>query len=814
MDPYQNPSPCRSVDSLPNARSNVPRSLRRLSLLPATAVTLGVAALSGCTDRAAPTAIRPTIVRDISQDEPGTRPTDFVSSVNVAEPHATVAASVSGGLSSAYSQTGKLSLSVDGVGTNDASAVIQVQKPAGATVRAAFLAAASTGFSQRTLATGDVKIDGVGFPWNLTVPSTIFSSNHWADVTALVKAKIDAAPAGRVNFTITEVSTFGIDGEILAVVFDDPSQTTDNTIVLLFGAQNVAGDQFVVSLANPLDLSDPSLVLNMGLGISFGFQPGGQYSEVNVNGVRLSTSAGGQDDGTGFSFVGNGALLTVGGLDDSPANPPPFASASTPRTDDELYDLEPFVATGNTSITVSTRNPSNDDNIFFAAFFLTVEANIIVNPPPNQAPVSNPGGPYTGSEGSAIGFNGTASSDPDGDALTYKWDFDNDGIVDATTATASHAYPDNGSYTAKLTVEDGKGGTNSKTVAVTVTNIAPTGILANTAPVDEGTSFSVSLSSITDPSATDIAAGFTYAFDCGGGAGYGAYGASASVACPTADNATRTVRGKVRDKDGGETEYTGTAVVKNVAPSLGALNVPATPLALQNGGTVVTISALYTDPGTLDTHTGTLSCDGGSAGAVTAAATNGSGTSSGTCTFLAAGVYTVSMTVTDDDGGSDNETATSYIVIYDPSGGFVTGGGWIDSPAAAYTLDPGLAGKASFGFVAKYQKGATSPSGNTEFQFHAGSLDFHSDSYEWLVISGSRAQYKGAGAIVGRAGAVKFLVTAIDGDVGGGGGADKFRIKIWDAVTNAVIYDNQIGQLDDSAAATALGGGSISIKAK
>ena len=41
-----------------------------------------------------------------------------------------------------------------------------------------------------------------------------------------------------------------------------------------------------------------------------------------------------------------------------------------------------------------------------------------------------------------------------------------------------------------------------------------------------------------------------------------------------------------------------------------------------------------------------------------------------------------------------------------------------------------------------------------------------------------------------------------------------FRIKIWDAVTNALIYDNQVGQLEDSSAATALGGGNISIKSK
>jgi hypothetical protein len=52
-----------------------------------------------------------------------------------------------------------------------------------------------------------------------------------------------------------------------------------------------------------------------------------------------------------------------------------------------------------------------------------------------------------------------------------------------------------------------------------------------------------------------------------------------------------------------------------------------------------------------------------------------------------------------------------------------------------------LRGKANFGFVAKYKKGATVPDGNTQFQFKAGDLNFHSNSYEWLVVAGNKAQY-------------------------------------------------------------------------
>jgi hypothetical protein len=342
-------------------------------------------------------------------------------------------------------ETGKVSLSVDGLGTNSASGIIQVQKPAGATVRGAYMAAATTGFSGRVLNNNDIRIDGVGVVWSIQTPSSISSSNHWANVTALVKTKIDGAPAGRVNFTISEVSPGGIDGEILAVIFDDPNQATDNTVALLFGAQAVGGDTFALGLADPIDKSDPALALQMGLGIGFGFQTafnGTQRSTVDVNGVRLSSSAGGQDDGDSV----NGALLTVGGLDDSPANPAdPFAvhTANGTRTDDELYDLAPLVSNGATTISVFTTNPSTDDNIFFASFFLRSTTAVVgegivlapasaINPVGSQhtvtatmqdslgRPVKDRLVTFTVKKGPHAGLTDTAFTGPDGKArFTY-----------------------------------------------------------------------------------------------------------------------------------------------------------------------------------------------------------------------------------------------------------------------------------------------------------------------------------------------------------------------------------------------------------
>jgi PKD repeat protein len=164
-------------------------------------------------------------------------------------------------------------------------------------------------------------------------------------------------------------------------------------------------------------------------------------------------------------------------------------------------------------------------------------------------------------------------------------------------------------------------------------------------------------------------------------------------------------------------------------------------------------------------------------------------------TYAAAGIYDVCLTVTDAGGLSD--TACTIAVVYDPSGGFVTGGGWFNSPAVAFKPDLSLTGKANFGFVSKYKSGKTVPTGTTEFQFHAADLNFHSSSYDWLVVTGSNyARFKGLGTINGE-GVYKFMLWAGDDS------PDTFRIKIWseDEIGEEIIYDNGLDQ--------PIGGGSI-----
>ena len=85
----------------------------------------------------------------------------------------------------------------------------------------------------------------------------------------------------------------------------------------------------------------------------------------------------------------------------------------------------------------------------------------------NRCPTANPGGPYSGITGVPVSFDGTASSDPDGDPLTYAWDFDaSDGItIDAVGAMVSDTYGNAGTYVVTLTVRDASCAASATTTA-------------------------------------------------------------------------------------------------------------------------------------------------------------------------------------------------------------------------------------------------------------------------------------------------------------------------------------------------------------
>ncbi len=93
-----------------------------------------------------------------------------------------------------------------------------------------------------------------------------------------------------------------------------------------------------------------------------------------------------------------------------------------------------------------------------------------------QHPSADAGGPYNGDEGSPIDFNGSGSTDPQGQALTYEWDFDLDGqFDDATGASVSNTYsaPVDTQVGLKVTDTDGNSDISYATVVVMEVNGAP-----------------------------------------------------------------------------------------------------------------------------------------------------------------------------------------------------------------------------------------------------------------------------------------------------------------------------------------------------
>lgn len=302
----------------------------------------------------------------------------------------------------------------------------------------------------------------------------------------------------------------------------------------------------------------------------------------------------------------------------------------------------------------------------------------------------------------------------------------------------------------------------------------------------------------------------TYAWDLDRDGIYETSGQSATFSAAMLDGpGTHMIAVQVTDSNGLSASDQAQVNVINVVPSVGQITAPLDPMPVN---TSFGANASFTDPGIFDTHTAIWDWGDGTTSYGSITESNGSGTVAGSHAYTIPGVYTIGITVTDKDGGIATSTY-QYVVIYDAEGGFVTGGGWIMSPEGAYIADPSLTGRANFGFVAKYKKGANAPSGNTEFHFIVADLNFQSEVYEWLVIAGAKAHFKGEGTINGD-GNFKFILTAVDGEINGGGGIDKFRIKIWweepDGTEN-IIYDNQVHTNIDAALTTEVGGGSIVI---
>ncbi|MCC5789960.1 MAG: S8 family serine peptidase [Opitutales bacterium] len=108
----------------------------------------------------------------------------------------------------------------------------------------------------------------------------------------------------------------------------------------------------------------------------------------------------------------------------------------------------------------------------------TAELTVTGDPPPNQPPVAEfTATPNEGPFPLEVTFDASASSDPDGEIVSYDWDFTNNGSFNAFGITTSHTYTEPGLYTARLRVTDNDGATDETFVQITVTETSPDSVL-------------------------------------------------------------------------------------------------------------------------------------------------------------------------------------------------------------------------------------------------------------------------------------------------------------------------------------------------
>jgi hypothetical protein len=273
----------------------------------------------------------------------------------------------------------------------------------------------------------------------------------------------------------------------------------------------------------------------------------------------------------------------------------------------------------------------------------------------NVAPTATLGNDGPKDEGSLVTVSFSAQYDPGtSDTFTYSFDWDNDGsydITDQTAASASHTWYDEGTgtYTVKAKIKDNDGGFTEYTTDVTVNNANPTASLGNNGPKYEGSEVTVSFSGQTDPGTSDT---FTYSFDWDNDGTYDdvdQVSASGTHTWYDEGTGTYTVKAKIKDNDGGFTEYTTDVTVSNVAPTVDTGSDKTI-----NQGDTFTSSGSFTDPGT-DIWTATVNYGDGSG--TNPLTLNLDKTFSLSHPYTTGGTFTVTVTVNDGDSGIGTDTA-------------------------------------------------------------------------------------------------------------------------------------------------------------
>lgn len=281
--------------------------------------------------------------------------------------------------------------------------------------------------------------------------------------------------------------------------------------------------------------------------------------------------------------------------------------------------------------------------------------NLVFSMSPNEPPVVSVDSASVVFNEGEIATNGGFVGDPEGDFVTLTASIGNvinngDGTW-SWNVTTSDGPAD--TQTITITGDDNNGGTTQTTFNLTVNNVAPTATFTNTSGIiPRGGTAMLAFNDSADSSSVDTAAGFRYSVDCESDGVFEAIDSTTtSFACTYSISGSYSVLGRIKDKDGGFTDYT-VIVIVNTPPDA------VDDLVTIDEDNPITISVLANDTDA-DGDTLTIASLGtASQGTVV---NNGDGTVTYSPNLDYFGTDSFIYSISDGQGGSD--TATVFITI-------------------------------------------------------------------------------------------------------------------------------------------------------
>jgi PKD repeat protein len=515
----------------------------------------------------------------------------------------------------------------------------------GATTHTVGLQVTSSSCSGTSTDTATINVSNVAPTASASIPSSGVEGSS-------VSFSSSATDPGPDSFSYSW--TFG-DG--VTSTSQNPSHTYDDNGSYTVTVNVSDGDGGVGTVTSGISISNAPPVIGSISGASSPVEGDTESYSATV------TDPSGADTTAGFTYAWT-LTDTSGGSLTSSSPTPSFLFA-----DDDLYVL---------SLTVTDKDGGSD----------TESTNINVS---NANPVASISGPTSGNEGQTLTFVGSAT-DPGADTFTYAWTFGDGGS--ASGQTVSHTYVDEGtgSYTVTLTVNDDDSGSDTETQAVAISNVNPNITLFSPPGVgSEGSS--LNFTSTASDAGTQDTLSYSWSF------GDGSSSTSQTTTHTYADNGSYAVSLTVTDGDGGSDTSSTTLPISNVNPTISSFSGATS----TTEGATETYGAVVTDPSSTDTTAGftyswTLTGSG---------PTQTSSSATPSFTFADDGTFTLALTVTDKDGGSDTSSISITVANVNPVASISGPTSGNEGQSLAFTGSATDAGADTFTYAWSFGDGAS-----------------------------------------------------------------------------------------------------------